>query len=86
MDLKEAYAFFGQVRFHENKIQRITCTLNELRACLLPGGIRYDLDKVNTSPKDKMSEIFARIDELERELQEEYRLICLLLDCNCLNF
>lgn len=74
LERKEAYAFFGQVRLHENKIKRITNTLTELKACLLPGCIRYDLDKVNTSPKDKMSELYARIDELERELAEEYRL------------
>lgn len=72
MDLQETYIFFGQVRLHENKIKRLTNTINELKSCLYPGGIRYDLDKVNTSPKDKMSEIYARIDELEREIEQEY--------------
>lgn len=74
MDLNEAYTFFGQVRLHENKIRRINSTIAELKTCLLPGGVRYDLDKVNTSPKDKMAEIYVRIDELERELEEEKRL------------
>ena len=74
MELSEAYAFFGQARLHENKIKRITSTLTELRSCLLPGAINYDDDKVSTSPKDKMSEIYARIDELERELAEEQKL------------
>ena len=45
MELSEAYAFFGQVRLHENKIKRITSTLTELRSCLLPGAINYDDDR-----------------------------------------
>ena len=38
-----------------------------LQSCLLPSAIRYDLDKVQSSPDDQTSAIFAKIDELERE-------------------
>ena len=71
MEINEVYAFFGRPRLHDNKIKRIEVTLDELRSCLLPGGIRYDKDRVDSSPKNQMEEVMARIDELERELEEE---------------
>lgn len=71
MEINEVYAFFGKPRLHDNKIKRIESTLEGLRSSLLPGGMRYDTDKVQTSPNDKMLEIYCRIDELERELEEE---------------
>jgi DNA-directed RNA polymerase specialized sigma subunit len=71
MEINEVYAFFGRPRLHENKIKRIEVTLEELRSCLLPGAIRYDKEKVDSSPKDSMADVFARIDELERELESE---------------
>lgn len=39
----------------------------KIDACLtglLPGGIRYDLPKVQSSPREKFSEIMAKVDEL----------------------
>ena len=35
---------------------------------VLPSGIRYDLDRVHTSPEDPMSQFAAAIDETEREI------------------
>lgn len=73
MEVKDVYAFFGRPRLHDNKIKRIENTLESLRSCLLPGAIRYDTERVQTTPKDNLAEIYSRIDELERELAEEYR-------------
>lgn len=39
-----------------------------LRSCLGPQAITYDKDKVQTSPSDKMVEIMAKIEELDREV------------------
>ena len=36
---------------------------------LLPRGIRYDTDKVQTSPSDQMLEVAAKLDALERKMQ-----------------
>ena len=71
MDINEVYVFFGKPRLHENKIRRLESTIEGLRDCLLPGGMRYDTDRVQTSQSDKMLEIMCRITELESELDEE---------------
>ena len=71
MGIEEAYAFFGKPRAYDNKIKRIESTIEGLRSCLLPGGIRYDKDRVQTTPSDKMTEIVCRITDLEKELEEE---------------
>ena len=71
MEINEVYAFFGKPRLHDNKIKRLESTIEGLRDCLLPGGMRYDTDRVQTSPSDKTTEIMCRIIELESELEEE---------------
>ena len=70
MTTQEAFVFLGQVRGFDNKIKRLERTIESLRYNLLPGAIRYDKDRVDTSPSDQMQELFARIDEYERELSE----------------
>ena len=70
MTIQEAYVFLGQVRGYDNKIKRLERTIESLRYNLLPGAIRYDKDRVDTSPQDGMSELFAKIDVYERELVE----------------
>lgn len=51
-------------------IRRKRDTIEELRNSLLPAGIRYDRDRVQTSPDDPILRVEARIDELEREVEE----------------
>lgn len=75
MTPNEAYRFLGQVRGHENKIKRLKRTIEGLRSGLTPGAIRYDKDRVQATPQNVMEELFAKIDEYERKLQEEYRLL-----------
>ena len=42
----------------------------ELRACLLPGAIRYVRDRVQSTPTDKMADVIVRVDELDREIEQ----------------
>lgn len=37
---------------------------------LIPGAIRYDKDKVQTSPTDRMADVMGDIDEAQRKLTE----------------
>lgn len=70
MELNDTYDFLMQVRRTEITIRRKQSQQAELRACLLPGAIRYDRDKVQTTPKDTMADVLARVDELEHEIEE----------------
>lgn len=71
MTNNEAYKFLGQVRGCDNRIKQLSRTIEALRYSLLPGAIRYDTDRVQTTPTNKTEELFARIDELETELAAE---------------
>ena len=66
MDLNETYDFLMQIRRKEIIIRRKETQRDELRACLLPGAIRYDRDRVQSTPTDKMADVIARVDELDR--------------------
>jgi DNA-directed RNA polymerase specialized sigma subunit len=57
-------------RHYDNKIRRLEASIAGLRSCLLPGAIRYDKDKVVSTPVNTMEELYARIDELERKLDK----------------
>lgn len=70
MDLQATYDYLTRIRKTEYAIQRKRLQREELRSCLLPGGTWYDLDKVQTSPKDKVSEIMANVDELDHQIEE----------------
>lgn len=70
MDLNETYDFLMQIRRKEIIIRRKETLRDELRACLLPGAVRYDRDKVQSTPTDKMSDVMARVDELDREIEQ----------------
>lgn len=70
MDLNETYDFLMQIRRKEIIIRRKETQRDELRACLLPGAVRYDRDKVQSTSTDKMSDVMARVDELDREIEQ----------------
>lgn len=65
MALDETYDFLMQIRRKEIIIRRKETQRDEPRACLLPGAVRYDRDKVQSTPTDKMSDVMARVDEKE---------------------
>ena len=61
--------FFKTVRSERADIETLQLRIKELQMSLLPRGIRYDTDKVQTSPPDQMLEVAAKIDALERKMQ-----------------
>lgn len=70
MTLDETYDFLMQIRRKGIIIRRKETLRDELRACLLPGAIRYDRDRVQSTPTDKMADVIARVDELDREIEQ----------------
>ena len=73
------HEYMRQVRQIELRIRRLTLQIEELESCLLPQGIRYDRDKVQTSPEDTLSRITGKIMELEKERTQLSRERALLL-------
>lgn len=69
VDLQATYDYLMRIRKTEYAIKRKQLRCEELRSCLLPGAIRYDLDKAQTSPRDKIPEIMAKVDELEHQIE-----------------
>ena len=70
---KLAYEFLNSARVLHWQWLRLKAKHDELETCLLPGAIRYDKDKVQTSPDDQMSKICAEIHELELEMARVQR-------------
>lgn len=67
------YDYMMQVRRLDLQIRRIGLQIQELESCLLPQGIRYDKDKVQTSPEDQLSRIVAKASDLRRKQQRLIR-------------
>lgn len=66
---KQAYDFLNSVRVLHWQYLRLKAKHDELECCLLPAAIRYDHDKVQTSPEDAMSKIVAEINSLETKMR-----------------
>ena len=73
------HEYMRQVRQIELRIRRLTLQIEELESCLLPQGIRYDRDKVQTSPEDVLPKIAGKIQELEKQRTQLARERALLL-------
>ena len=67
MNQREMCMYLGRVRNLTRKELKLRRHIEELRYSLLPSGIRYDKDKVQTSPIDQMLEVLSEIDRYERE-------------------
>ena len=52
------------------EIARKENIIAELRSCLLPGAIRYDKDRVQSTPGDQLGETMAKSDEMERQVED----------------
>lgn len=52
----------------DRQLERKVMQAEALKASLLPRAIRYDGDKVQTSPRDYVLEVMAKIDELNAEI------------------
>lgn len=61
-------SFLYRVRREMREIQIKQMQIAQIRSSLLPSGIRYDVDKVQTSPSDQISEVMARADEIDRRI------------------
>lgn len=68
MTIKDTYEFLCGVRHIERQIEICKTKQEALRMCLLPKGIQYDLDKIQTTPSDRMSDIQADIADLSTEI------------------
>lgn len=67
-ELQETYDFLLGPRRIADAIWRKDLRRQELRSCLLPSGISYDGDRVQTSPEDSMARIMAEVDELDQQI------------------
>jgi len=67
---KQAYEFLNSARVLHWQWLRVKAKHDELESCLLPGAIRYDRDKVQTSPDDIMGKILAEVNELEQRMEQ----------------
>ena len=79
MELNETYDFLMQVRRKDNAIRRKELLRDELRSSLLPGAVQYGKDRVQTSPRDTLAEVIARVDEIERDVEQLRREKALLI-------
>lgn len=70
MNIRQTYEFLLRIRLIEPRIQHAIIRYESLKSLLLPSGIRYDLDRIQTSPTDRMSAVEAEIIDTERELLE----------------
>lgn len=69
------FAILTKPKKLKSDINRIDERIEDTRLMMLPSAIRYDKDKVITSPSDPMLKFAEKIDELEqkkKQLQAEY--------------
>lgn len=69
MDLQSTFDYLMQIRKKEYAIKRKKLRVEELRSCLGARAIRYDKDRVQTSPVDKVSEILCKVVDLEAQIE-----------------
>lgn len=69
MNEDKVYDFLMGPHRKRLEIARKENIIAELRSCLLPGAIRYDKDRVQSSPGDQLSDTMAKIDEMERQVE-----------------
>lgn len=68
MTVGEIKEIFRQVRKEQLEIEHLVAMIKNEEMGLLPQAIRYDKDKVQTSPEDKFSEICAKISDMQEQL------------------
>lgn len=76
--MEDILRFLKQIRTKRRELGVLQRTMAELRFMLLPSGIRYDKDKVQTSPEDKMSELVEELMSIES--QEQMQIVRLKAD------
>lgn len=66
----ELYAILTAPRDTDQEIRDLTDRMYELMWSTVPGAIRYDVPRVQTSPQDRMASVSAEVDEMQRKLVE----------------
>lgn len=69
MNSNEIKEWFNQIRREQYEIVHLKQMIMTAKAGLLPSGIAYDKDKVQTSPDDTMSKVMARALDMQKELE-----------------
>ena len=78
MTITETTNYLLRIRRLQLLIWRLQLQHDELQSCLLPAAIRYDKDKVQFSPEDKLSDVAAEVIDIEariRKLQEQKAML-----------
>lgn len=71
----KAKEYLKQIKREQIEICRLQEQIDTAEASLLPKAIRYDLDKVQTSPENPMYAVLAEVEEYKKEMQKRvYRL------------
>lgn len=66
----EVFNFLNSIRVFDLQLLRLQSQRRALETCLLPSGIRYDKDKVMSSPEDQLSKICGEINEIEVKMAD----------------
>jgi len=73
---EDAKVFLRKIRIERSEIRILERKINESRLELLPGAIRYDLDKVQADPKDRMFEAIEKLAEYNIQLKKMIKKLC----------
>lgn len=60
-----------QIRKSPLRIKQLEMQIDEIYYELLPSGMRYDLDKVQSSPQNKMEKLIIKAQEYKEQLIDE---------------
>lgn len=69
--------FLEQVRHEQKELNQLQDLIRQAELSLLPSGIRYDLDKVQTSPDDPMFRMLAKVADYQTEMRKRLELLTL---------
>ena len=71
----KVYEFLNGPKFTAEQIQAKKRKRTERLLAMVPGAIRYDTPRVQSSPSDRMSEIMGEVDELDQEIGDLRELL-----------
>lgn len=66
----KVYEFLNGPKFLAEEIKAKKRKRTERLLAMVPGAIRYDTPRVQSSPSDRMSEIMGEVDELDQEIED----------------
>lgn len=63
-------SYLCRIKDMMNEAEDLATQIDSEHMAMLPSGIRYDLEKVQTSPQDRMPELAAEVADYQKELTE----------------